>query len=99
MVLAVATPTRSPLNSPGPTSTAMAPSSPSSTPAWWQVNSMAGTRVSTCRRRRAAWNEASTPSWPPMAQPTWMVELSIPRISIGPRSLLDQPAGEGAPEG
>ena len=42
MALAVAMPTRMPVNSPGPTSTAMAPISPSVTSAWPHTNSMAG---------------------------------------------------------
>ena len=39
----------------------------------------------------AEWKDASTPSCPPMAQPTCGVALSIPRISI---SALHQPPVE-----
>src|SRR5437763_10520424 len=58
---------------------------------------MAGAKVSAWRWWRAEWNEARTPSWPPMAQPTWGVALSIPRISTAVLAL-HQPAAEGAPK-
>src|SRR4051794_9675536 len=54
---------------------------------------MAGVSVSAWRWPRAEWKAASTPSWPPMAQPTWLVALSMPRISTGWSRL--QPAVEG----
>src|SRR5947207_10677766 len=53
---------------------------------------MAGARVSAWRWPRAAWNEASTPSWPPMAQPTWVVAVSMPRISMVAASRVGHPA-------
>src|SRR5947209_4866520 len=61
---------------------------------------MAGARVSAWRCPRAEWKAARTPSWPPMAHPTWGVALSMPRISTAcAPSGLDQPAVEGAAEG
>ena len=80
--LAVTRPTRRPVNRPGPTSTATTEISSRSISAVWHVNSMAGVSVSAWRRPRATSNNASTPSWPPMAQPTCAVAVSIPRISI-----------------
>ena len=44
--------------------------SSSSMPACAQTNSMAGVSVSAWRATAADLDEASTPSWPPMAQPT-----------------------------
>ena len=85
--LAAATPTRRPVNSPGPRSTAMAPMSPSSTRVCRQRNSIAGVSVSAWRRPRVDWMAPSTPSWPPMAQPTWAVDVVIPRMSISARRL------------
>ena len=49
LLLAVATPTRRPVKSPGPMSTAMAPRSSNSTRAWRRVKSMAGASVSAWR--------------------------------------------------
>ena len=43
---------------------------------------MAGVSVSAWRRPRVDWIAPSTPSCPPMAQPTWAVDVVIPRISI-----------------
>src|SRR4051812_9637521 len=100
---AVAIPTRSPVNKPGPMSTAMAPKSSNSTRAWRRTKSMAGASVSACRWPRAEWKDARTPSWPPMAHPTCGVALSIPRISMlalsFPLLTLYQPPVEGAAQG
>src|SRR4051794_21189968 len=79
--LAVAMPTRMPVNRPGPMSTAMQPISLSATSACSQVNSMAGVRISAWRRLRVTSKQARTPSWPPMAHPTRRVAVSMPRIS------------------
>src|SRR6516225_3612714 len=80
--LAVATPTRSPVNSPGPTSTATTPTSCRSISACSQMNAIAGVRISAWRRPRAAWKDASTPSCPPRAQPTCEVAVSMPSTII-----------------
>src|SRR4051812_47549644 len=79
-------------------STAMAPISDSSTRACSHTNSIAGASVSAWRRPRAAWNDASTPSWPPTAHPTCIVAVSTPRISTTAGSS-DGPAFDGATEG
>ena len=82
MALAAAIPTRSPVKSPGPMSTATTEISLSSTLAWRRTKSIDGTRVSAWRFPRAECAEASTPSWPPMAQPTCCVAVVTPRMSI-----------------
>ena len=78
MALAAAMPTRRPVNRPGPMSTATTEISLSSTRAWRRTKSMDGASVSAWRLPRAEWAEASTPSWPPMAQPTCWVDGGDP---------------------
>ena len=60
--LAVATPTRRPVKSPGPTSTATASTSPRATPAWSRTWAMAGATDSACRRRPVAQTTARGPA-------------------------------------
>src|SRR5215213_6505505 len=83
MALAVVMPTRRPVKRPGPTSTPTTEISSRSMSALRQTDWMAGTSISAWRRPRATSNRASTPSWPPMAHPTLVVAVSIPRISTG----------------
>src|ERR687892_2447435 len=87
IALPAAMPTRKPVKSPGPTSTATQPMSCRSTRAWRRRKSTAGTSVSAWRLPRLEWTSANTPSCPPMAHPTWRVEVVMPRISTpAPRS-------------
>src|SRR5438477_8787223 len=79
---AVAIPTRRPVKSPGPMSTATALTSRRLMLASRHTNWIAGASVSAWRRPRAAWNSARTPSTPPTAQPTWTVAVSMPRTII-----------------
>ena len=67
MALAEATPTRRPVNSPGPRSTATTLISFSSIRACRQVNSIAGVSTSACCLPRNDCVEANTPSCPPTA--------------------------------
>ena len=60
----------------------MAPISLSSTRLCRQRNSIAGVSVSAWRRPRVEWIAPSTPSCPPIAQPTWAVDVVMPRMSI-----------------
>ena len=83
--LAAATPTRSPVKSPGPTSTATAPRSPGTRPTWRSRCSSAGVRVSTWRRRPVSANSASTPAGVRTATPTVSVAVSM-ATSAGTRS-------------
>jgi tRNA threonylcarbamoyl adenosine modification protein YeaZ len=78
---AAAMPTRRPVNSPGPMSTATAEISSSSTRACRRTKSIDGARFSAWRLPRAECDEARTPSWPPMAAPTCLVDVEIPRMS------------------
>ena len=89
IALADASPTRIPVNSPGPTSTATTLISSSPMSIWRHMNSIAGTSVSAWRRPRVDSKSPITPSWPPMATLTRSVAVSMPRISTGmprPRS-------------
>ena len=82
IALAVATPTRRPVNRPGPEVDGDARRSPPARRrAWRQMNSIAGASDSAWRLPRAECDDASTPSCPPMAQPTCAVAVSMPRIS------------------
>src|SRR4051812_9302653 len=89
IAFADATPTRNPVNRPGPRSTATQLISDRSTRAWRRTKSMAGMSVSAWRFPRFECDCASTPSCPPMATPTCDVDVSMPRISMscsrGPR--------------
>ena len=97
MALAVARPTRRPVNRPGPMSTATTLISLSSIWACAQVNSMAGVSVSAWRLPRLLSNSASTPSCPPTAQLIWWVADSMPRISIANRPVRRWPAASATP--
>ena len=83
--LAAATPTRSPVKSPGPTSTATAPRSPGTRATWRSRCSSAGVRVSTWRRRPVSANSASTPAGVRTATPTVSVAVSM-ATTAGTRS-------------
>src|SRR4051812_34613598 len=84
IAFADATPTRSPVNSPGPRSTATQLISDRSMRAWRRTKSIAGMSVSAWRFPRFECDCASTPSCPPMATPTCEVDVSMPRISMSP---------------
>ena len=95
--LPAASPTRMPVNSPGPTSTAMQPSLASSMSAWRHTNSIAGVRISAWRVPRATSNVAITPSWPPIATPTCSVAVSMPRISMAAQHRTLHRVGRSGP--
>src|SRR5829696_5081887 len=93
--LPVESPTRIPVNSPGPTSTATTPSSSRPMSAWAQMKSIAGVTISAWRRPRPTSNSAMTPSWPPSDTLTCSVAVSMPRISMTSPLRQDATGGDG----
>ena len=96
---AVAMPTRRPVNSPGPTSTAIADTSASSTCACAQVNWIDGARVSAWRLPPVTSAAPSTPWLSASAHPTRPVADSMPRISTASRRGPRGPAPRRRPSG
>ena len=81
--LAAATPTRRPVNSPGPTSTATSPRSARDQVDLGQQVLQRGGHVSTWRRRPVSANSASTPAAVRTATPTVSVAVSMATVAPG----------------
>ncbi len=79
-------PTRRPVKSPGPMSTATTPRSPGTRSSWASRCSRAGVRVSTWRRRPVSVSSACTPAAVRTATPTVSVAVSIATMARGARS-------------